>query len=442
MSTSLGALERVACEHGAAVAWSEDGRETSFTELLDRIARARKALDRAHVGPHDLVAVRGATALDVVVLALGVRAAGAVVRTQLPGSDAPPSPTFEVRTDGADLRVDRQGAAGAPVPLPSEIAWIRITSGSSGAARAVAFTEAQAVAAARRAGALLGDDPGPALVTTISPASGYGWNSGAMGPLLRGMTVVAVPPTSPRGFLDAIDRAHARVAVTTPTVVRALARLPGTGGPRSVRVVVAGDAYPEEAALEVGRRHGLDVLDRYGSTETGAVAQARVPGGPLEVAPGVEVGDDGSPPTLWVRSDAVAEGEFRSDGGWRRFGERFPTPDSVTFEDPRSFRVVSRVDRVVKRSGRVVDLAGLERRVLEHPAVALARVVVRHAGIDSRFEAQVVPRAGVTIDSHALLDEFSRRLPEWERLARVDVVPAHEATGKWSGDPADADAIR
>lgn len=438
MTTLLADLERIARARGSAPAWHEGGVETSYADLVGDVGRVRDALARAGVRAAEVVAVRGATARDVVVQALGVRAAGAIPRTSLPGSDAPPAPALELVGEGRDLRVDRRGAAGAGHAPPEGVAWLRVTSGSSGVARTIAFTESQALAAARRAADLLGDAPGPAVVTTISPASGYGWSSGALAALLRGLVVVAVPPTSPRGFLEAIDRAQARAAVTTPAVVRGLARAPGVGTRRDVHVVVAGDAYPAEAAVEAGRRHGLVVVDRYGSTETGVVAQARAASAPLELAPGVEVSLEGDPPTLRVRSDAVAWGEFRAEEGWRAFGGAFATADAVEFEGPRAFRVRARVDRVVKRAGRVVDLGHLERRVLEHPGVALARVLVRRDGLDVRFDAQVVARAGASIDAPRLLDDLARRLPEWERLARVEVVEAAAAAGKWSGDATDA----
>jgi len=113
--------------------------------------------------------------------------------------------------------------------------------------------------------------------------------------------------------------------------------------------------------------------------------------------------DGGGPaPTLEVTSASVALGVV----GGPSFGGVYRTADACELYADGSFRVLARVDRVIKRMGRQVDL---------------------------EVVAQIVPRAGSASDPSAIAAALSARLAPWERPTRIELATSDElGLGKWS----------
>jgi acyl-coenzyme A synthetase/AMP-(fatty) acid ligase len=425
----LGSVARAAPD---AVAWEEGGLHATFGDVLRAVVEAAGALRAGGPVEGQVLVVDGVTGLDVLVGALAVRRAGAVPLTLAPGTASPLPAAGHVRVEQGRVASVSAGSAAA-----GEAAWIRATSGSSGLSRAIAFDEAQAEWSAERAAAQLGDRPRTAVVGTVPPTGGYGWNALVWAGWLRGCRVVLVPPTSPRGLLEAATAHDAAWLVTTPTLVRALARLPDVRARPSLRVLVSGDAFPTEAAATLLRRTGIAVLERYGATEAGVVAQAIEPGGALRAVPDVRVTASGDPSTLAIRSPGVGLGVLDPSGALTRFHGAIATSDVVRFEGEGGFRVLRRADRVVKRAGRFVDLARVEAALVALPGVRLARIDVVPTALDVDLVAHVVPRAGTVLDPAAISAGLAGRLEPWERPVRVEVSAAESAHGKWTAAPED-----
>lgn len=374
-------------------------RALDYRALLVEIAR-RAALVPAGASSRPWL-VQREDPLDALLDGLAARAAGALPMLIAPGELAP-SP---------------------PMSWPEGTAWLRATGGTTGPPRLVAMSDAGIFAAAATHAALVGLGPGRDEVVTMPPSTSYGWNAW-LGALVSGATVRHVAPQAPRELLARLAVASTVIGCTTPPVVRALARLPARDPLTRAPVICAAAAYPIEAAREVGRRHGVAVLDRYGATETGPIAQARVAGGALYAAPGVSLATTGAldgTATLRVASPAVALGLVgagaATNGVWQ-------TADRVAFEPDGGLRLLGRVDRVVKRMGRPVDLADLERTFAALPGVALARVRAVPAALDVELHAQVVAAPGATVDGDALLAMLAESAPPWHRPTRLEVVAA------------------
>ncbi|MHC5209172.1 MAG: AMP-binding protein [Planctomycetota bacterium] len=422
MSAVLDAL--AAAGDAGDVALGYAGRSLTRGELGEAIDRTADALCRQGLVSGDAVGVVCAHPLDAVVLTLATRRAEAVACPLAPGT-SPPSP----------LRWRASLEAGVPavqrlrdgVPLPAGTAWLRATSGSSGSMRFIATSEEQALAALRRSGALLGLEPGDAIVSSVAPWTSYGWSSAVLGPLVAGAEVRLVSPLAPRDLLAPLTAGSVSWAVTTAPVVSALARLSPAAGSGRARVLVSTAPYPLREAEALSRTHRLDVINRYGATEAGPIAQAREPLGPLYAAPGVDVRPAGDPAVLEVRSDGVGIGEV---GGAPHAGV-FRTADRAKFDPDGGFRLTGRMDRVVRRAGRPVDLAHVETTLAGLPGVALARVQVTPGRIDCDLQADVVPTADARLDGEALLRELSRHLEPWERPRGISVRERGDG-GKWS----------
>ncbi len=176
------------------------------------------------------------------------------------------------------------------------------------------------------------------------------------------------------------------------------------------------------------------MIDRYGSSEAGPIAQARVPGGPLWPAPGVRV--SGNPlvvasPSIALATLAPIDNETVDapfEGVWH-------TSDGATFESDGSFRLTGRIDHVIKRAGRRVDLAALADAIVALPAVAHARVRARAGALDVDLIAEIVPLPDHAPTSRALAEQLAERLPPWSRPTHIELVPMPADLTKWRSRP-------
>ncbi len=130
-------------------------------------------------------------------------------------------------------------------------------------------------------------------------------------------------------------------------------------------------------SLNVGRLLSVPVREIYGSSETGAVAwrvqQDSEVDALWQALPEVQLssGDDG---TLCVRSPYLGD------------MESFSLPDRVAFDDGR-FKLIGRVDRIVKVEGKRISLAAMERLLLECSLIKNARALTLQR---KRIETAVV----------------------------------------------------
>lgn len=405
---------------GGAPAFDTEGEVTSYADAARRVEARVRELTSAGVETGEVVAVSSAGHLDALTTALAVRAVGGVPLLWPPGAPPPAIAHHVITTERPrPARLERTHDS----TLPLGTAWLRATGGSTGAPRLVAYSEEQLLSGERARAALVGIAPGDRVVVNVPATTGYGSMTAGLAPLLRGATLHLVAPFSPRGVLEAA-RAGARWTFTTAPMIRAITRLEEAGDASVVaRVLVAAAPYPVAEADEARRRFGLLVYDRYGSTETGPIAQARTPGGSLHLAPGVTARFVGEPPTIEVASPHVGIGYV----GGPLFEGVVRTADLVRVAPDGGFFLAGRSDRVVRRRGRAVDLEAIELALLTLPGVARARVRSAPGPLDVDLVAAVVALDGATIDAASLRSALATRLSAGDRPTRIEVIPAAAA---------------
>ncbi|KQS66651.1 AMP-binding protein [Modestobacter sp. Leaf380] len=195
-------------------------------------------------------------------------------------------------------------------------------------------------------------------------------------------------------LLDRIRSAGITTFCAPPTVWRMLIQADLSGGPGSLReVIAAGEPLNPEVISQVQQAWGLTLRDGFGQTEMTAVV-GNTPGSdvtpgsmgrPLPGCPVVlvdpvtgEVGDDGEicldlsahplPLMTGYAGDPVRNAEAMA-GGWYHTGD-------VATRDARGYiTYVGRTDDVFKASDYKISPFELESVLIEHPAVAEAAVV-------------------------------------------------------------------
>lgn len=428
------------------------GHDLSYAELGGRVRQYRAALDAAGIAPRGRVLIDVADPIAFSVAYLAVIAAG---RCAVPvNPDAPPAeldraaaavrptagigdrlhgvggcglpivPAPVATAPAADPHGDDAGGRGVPVPGSA----LLLTSGSTGAPKAVELTEAALLHVARAVAdhnRLTPDDRG------FNPLPLFHINAevvALLATLTAGATLVLDRRFHRRGFWETVAEHDVTWINLVPAILGILAEHPVPVRPRRLRFIRSASA-PLPAAI----RHRIEVLadapvvESYGMTE----AASQIAAMPLDgsgpagscgrpVGTDVEVrGSNGRPvPTgtigqIWIRGSGVIDAydggraaERFDAGGWLDTGDRgFLGADGYLF-------LAGRSDDVINRGGELLYPREIEEVLIADPGVRDAVVVGRpHVILGQVAVAYVVPvQDGDTLESpQELLERLSAR---------------------------------
>nr|WP_323809148.1 amino acid adenylation domain-containing protein [Kitasatospora acidiphila] len=455
-----------------AVAVVFEGVEVSYTELDARANRLARLLIGRGVGPESVVAVLMERGVDLVVALLAVVKAGGaylpvdpeypVERIAHVLDDAAPvcvltteqcAPVLPDSVDGpvlvldsAEVRAERSGSAGsrltdtdlvAPL-LPAHPVYVIHTSGSTGRPKGVVVTHQALANHLRAAGQRVPLGVGDRLlaVTTVS------FDIAALElflPLLCGAAVVLAERETVRDAValrELVRTSGATAVQAVPSLWRALLAGEADWRPRGVRMLVGGEALPEELAVRV-RELGVWAVNLYGPTEATVWAtSAEVGEGPVTIGRPfanmrayvldsalrpVPVGAVGE---LYLAGAQLARGYLGRPGlSAERFtaapfgpvGERmYRTGDLARWRGDGTLECLGRVDTQVKVRGFRIELGEIEAALERHELVAQAVVTVNGSGAgEQRLAGYVVPLAGAQLDPADLRAYLARSLPAY-----------------------------
>ncbi|HEV3480582.1 MAG TPA: long-chain fatty acid--CoA ligase [Gaiellaceae bacterium] len=220
-------------------------------------------------------------------------------------------------------------------------------------------------------------------------------------------------------------------------------------------MLVGGSAVPRAMIAAYKERHGLNVVQGWGMTETSPVASvtdfigdirdadqdtkfdyvamAGIPLPFVEIrvrADGQDVPwDSESMGELEVRGPWVASGYYEDDSQADRWTDDgwFKTGDIVTMH-PRGFiQIKDRSKDVIKSGGEWISSVDVENALMSHPAVAEAAVIaVPDEKWAERPLAAIVLKEGQTATADELREHIAPRFAKWwlpDRFEFVDEIP-------------------
>ncbi len=474
-----------------SVALVSRGRETTYGELRDHVARARTALGDLGVGPGDRVGIVSANNWYFVVSALAVWAAGGAVvplnprspaaelRRELEAVDATlvlagPSGARAVADAGADdVRIVAPDGAGVdlvatfddllaaepgpPVDVaPDDLACLLFTSGTAGAPKAAVLTHRNLLSNQDQLRSVRGDQLGPDdVVLAVLPFFHiFGLNVVLGYPLAQGARLVLVERFDPANAVESIERHGVTSLAGVPPMWQAIADLPGVEARQlsSLRRVSSGAAALPPRVFEAMRdRFGIAIGEGYGLTEaspavTSSQGVTPRPGSIGRPLPGMairlvdEAGDDvliGDPGEIWVKGPNVFVGYWEDPeataaaldaDGWLHTG------DVAIVDDDGILRLVDRAKDLVIVSGFNVYPAEVEEVLRTHPAVAGVVVGgVPHPGTGEAVVAYVTAAEGAHVDEDDLIDHARAQLARYKcpsKVRFVDELPLSAESGK------------
>ena len=307
-------------------------------------------------------------------------------------------------------------------PLFPDAAFLKLTSGTTGAPRGIRFSAAQLLADCTAVCDTMGITRGDLNYGVISWAHSYGFSNLVLPLLCRGVPVVASEDRLPRAILGGLAATGATVFPAVPVFFHKLASLDCPPLPKLRLCISAGAQLAVHVAARFHQQFGVKVHSFYGSSECGGicydetdgVAQEGFVGQPMRnVRLVVEEG------RLAVHSPAVGLGYWPQPDPALANG-RF-LPEDLVDQTDDGITIKGRVSDFINIAGRKLNPAEIERVIREHPAVR--DVVV--FGVPSALRGEE-PTACIVGD--AAVEEVTAfaasRLAPWQMPKHFWIVPA------------------
>jgi acyl-CoA synthetase (AMP-forming)/AMP-acid ligase II len=323
-----------------------------------------------------------------------------------------------------DGRLRSLGAPGhARRSSPGEC-LVKVTSGSSGTPRGLPVTHAQMEADARQICTSMGIGTDDSNLAAIPLGYSYGLGSLVIPLIVQGTRVVCASSALPHAIAADAMRHSPTVFPAVPPLLRALVASEIPGRPfASLRTVIsAGSPLPPEVARSFSEKFGIRVHGFYGTSETGGIA-FDVTGAATLAGRGVGT------PLAGVEIAFGKAGRFTVSSPAVLGRGTFSPADRGVLNALGELVLLGRTDRVVKVSGRRVDLAEIESALR---SVAGVRDAFAHMPGGPQATLSV---AALTALSATQLRRLLRpRLASWKIPSRIVSLPEFPTTPRGKTD--------
>ncbi|MBU3063615.1 amino acid adenylation domain-containing protein [Nocardia sp. NEAU-G5] len=440
----------------------------TYAEFASRVYRLARWMISRGVGPESLVALRMRRSLDQVTAMYAVHAAGGgylPVDPDLPADRiaymlSTAAPALELSSlDGLEL----SGFDDAPVtdadrlaPLrPHNLAYVLFTSGSTGRPKGVAINHCSVVNQVRWLSAAY-ELTQADVVLQKSPATFDMSVWELFATLAVGARLVIARPDGhgdPAYLAETIAAQQVTITAFVPSMLAVLADAAPAQSLGSLRaILVGGEAFGAEMVAAVRRiMPEVELHNLYGPTEGTVAATAHraadadsgsMPvGSPVWNTRAYVLDNRLHPVPPGVAGELYLAGAQLARGYQSRPGltaERFiPDPygeghrlyrtgDVVRWRRTGELEYLGRTDLQVKLRGLRIELGEIEAVLAEHAGVARAIAVVHSSGTVDHLVGYLVPAAGATIDTAAVLAYAATKLPDYmvpSTVTVLDTVP-------------------
>ena len=260
-------------------------------------------------------------------------------------------------------------------PSPESPAVILFTSGTEGEPKGVALSHRNLLANVEQVRVHLALYSSDILLNPLPAFHCFGLTVGSLMPPLLGLQVVCHPtPLQPKEIVNRIRKHKATILVSTDTFITQYARVGEPGDLKSLRLTVCGaERLRDETRALLRKKHGIELYEGYGVTETSPVISANRPGANRPGTVGQLMADmklrldpvEGIPNAgrLVVRGPNVMLGYLKPnapgkivppEGGWHDTG------DVVSVDEDGYIAIKGRLKRFAKIGGESVSLAVVE----------------------------------------------------------------------------------
>lgn len=301
---------------------------------------------------------------------------------------------------------------------------VKLTSGSTGQPKPLVFTHAQMLADGRQVCASMDIRPDDVNFAVIPLGHSYGLGNLVLPLLMQGTAIVCSGMPLPHVLAADIARWRPTVFPAVPALLHALAHsdLPADALSSLRTVISAGSPLSAEVAQAFHQKFNLRAHGFYGSSETGGIAYDRTGDATLS---GRAVGT----PMEGVTVTPARGGRIRVTSAAVRGRGSFSPADRVSFNEHGELVLHGRAGRLVKISGRRLDLGDFERALRALPGVRDA-----YASLHPDNPDQLAVVLATDLDSVALRTLLRRELASWKVPRRVVALPSFPLTARGKPD--------
>jgi acyl-CoA synthetase (AMP-forming)/AMP-acid ligase II len=275
------------------------------------------------------------------------------------------------RCEGSSVSSERLGLPEGP-QLPSAIAAVKVTSGSTGGPRGVAVSCEAVLADDAALAKSMGLRAEDRILAAIPMSHAYGFSSVALPALVRGSLLVVPDASGPLASLEAAASAGATVFPTAPAFLQAVLKMSQPPAwPDSIRLVIsAGAPLLPETAARFREAYDRRVHAFYGASECGGICYDREGGAAERGTVGTPVdgvrvaleplagGDAAGEGVVSVVSPSVGE-TYVPEADARLAAGRFQTTDVGRWQGGE-LQLLRRIDGLINVKGKKVDPSEIE----------------------------------------------------------------------------------
>jgi acyl-CoA synthetase (AMP-forming)/AMP-acid ligase II len=314
---------------------------------------------------------------------------------------------------------------------PPDCDFLKLTSGTTSAPRAILFRAHQLVADCDNVCDTMGISSADINFGVIPFSHSYGFSNLVTPLLCRGVPLVASEDTIPRAILKNIEGSGATVFPGTPALYQAFAGMENVPPlPRLRLCISAGAPLSRSVAEQFSAKFRRKIHTFYGASECGGI------GYDGSESPGYEDGFLGAPmknvrietrgdSTIEIRSGAVGEGYFPAPEPAALDGVRF-IPGDLVRKTEQGMYLVGRVAEVINVAGRKLNPMEVEAKLQDFPGVK--QVVVFGVPSAHRNECAIACVSG-SLNTAEFLRFAQSVLSPWQvpkDVWLVDEIPANE----------------
>lgn len=310
--------------------------------------------------------------------------------------------------------------------LPLDAPWLYLfTGGSTGAPKVWSKSPRNLLSEAINLSETYGITDKDTILATVPTNHIYGLLYSVLLPLVSGANVCLRTPSFPNEIIQCLEQTRATVLISIPAHYRALKEHPLTGHQVRMAFSSAG-ALDEKDGIEFTDNTGIPVIEIYGSTETGGIAQRNRADGQTAFHPFACVNVRIENTHMKVQSDFLS-GELEKDSAGF-----FQTADRAEWAGPSGFILLGRSDGIVKVGGKRVDLATIREALLQVDGVRDVYVFARP--VHSTRENEIVALVEGSAGTDQLQQAAKSKLPPYAMPRRIKTtakIPL-SSTGKYN----------
>ncbi len=346
----------------------------------------------------------------------------------------------------ASLMASAKPLGEMPDTAPDDTAVLLYTSGTTGRPKGAELTHFNMFYNADLASRLHGTNASTVALAVLPLFHSFGQTVIMNGTLIRGGTVVLLPRFDAMAAMTAIEEHQVTFFAGVPTMYFALLHHPDAGARdlSSLRFCASGGApMPVEVMRAFDERHGSNIIEGYGLSETSPVAslnvmdRAKKPGSIGTPIWGIAfqlIDDDGNviegtdrAGEICIKGHNVMKGYYkRPDAtaaaihdGW------FRTGDIATRDADDYYFIVDRKKDMILRGGYNVYPREVEEVLYRHPAIAEAAVIgVADERLGEEVKAVVACKPGHSCTEAELIAFCREHVAAYKYPRSIEIVDA------------------